>query len=267
MRRCRSRRSGSARSTRGSARTSRTSPRQTKSWPPTTSGRSTRSSRPGSTARSRSSRPSWASTSMQMPASHTSSAWPSTPPPTGSYLWVDMEGSAYVEAHDRAVRATPGGPAADRDLPPGVPPPDRGGHRAAAAARSGHPPRQGRLRRAGIDRLHGTGGASTPASSASRSRFLLDGRGRPIRLGLGTHDVTLIEQIAEQVVSGRDRTRRVRGPDAVRHPRPTSSSGWQMRAIASRPSSPTASTGIRGTCGAWPSDRRTSWFALRQMLP
>jgi proline dehydrogenase len=30
-------------------------------------------------------------------------------------------------------------------------------------------------------------------------RFLLDGRGRPIRLGLGTHDVELIEQIAEQV--------------------------------------------------------------------
>jgi proline dehydrogenase len=30
-------------------------------------------------------------------------------------------------------------------------------------------------------------------------RFLLDGRGRPIRLGLGTHDVALIEQIAEQV--------------------------------------------------------------------
>ena len=30
-------------------------------------------------------------------------------------------------------------------------------------------------------------------------RFLLDGRGRPIRLGLGTHDVALIEQIAAQV--------------------------------------------------------------------
>ena len=27
-------------------------------------------------------------------------------------------------------------------------------------------------------------------------RFLLEGRGRPIRLGLGTHDVELIEQIA-----------------------------------------------------------------------
>ena len=39
-------------------------------------------------------------------------------------------------------------------------------------------------------------------------RFLLDGRDRPIRLGLGTHDVALIEQIAEQVAAagiGRDR--------------------------------------------------------------
>jgi proline dehydrogenase len=38
-------------------------------------------------------------------------------------------------------------------------------------------------------------------------RFLLDGREHPIRLGLGTHDVVLIEQIADQVKSagiGRD---------------------------------------------------------------
>jgi proline dehydrogenase len=38
-------------------------------------------------------------------------------------------------------------------------------------------------------------------------RFLLDGRGRPVRLGLGTHDVELIEQIAEQAAAagiGRD---------------------------------------------------------------
>jgi proline dehydrogenase len=38
-------------------------------------------------------------------------------------------------------------------------------------------------------------------------RFLLDGRGKPVRLGLGTHDVALIEQIAAQVAAsgiGRD---------------------------------------------------------------
>ena len=39
------------------------------------------------------------------------------------------------------------------------------------------------------------------ASSASPSRFLLESRGRPIRLGLGTHDVALIEQIADQVAA------------------------------------------------------------------
>ena len=39
--------------------------------------------------------------------------------------------------------------------------------------------------------------------------FLLDGRGRPIRLGLGTHDVALIEQIAAGVkAAGIGRTRR-----------------------------------------------------------
>ena len=32
-------------------------------------------------------------------------------------------------------------------------------------------------------------------------RFLLDTRGRPARLGLGTHDVDLIEQIAEGVAT------------------------------------------------------------------
>ena len=32
-------------------------------------------------------------------------------------------------------------------------------------------------------------------------RFLLDGRGKPIRLGLGTHDVALIEQIEAQVAA------------------------------------------------------------------
>ena len=52
-----------------------------------------------------------------------------------------------------------------------------------------------------------TGAASTRTSSGSRCRSCIDGRGRPIRLGLGTHDVALIEQIAEQVEAagiGRD---------------------------------------------------------------
>ena len=66
-------------------------------------------------------------------------------------------------------------------------------------ARPGDPPGQGRLRRAGSRSPTATGAASTRTTSALAVRFLLDGRGRPIRLGLGTHDVGLIEQIAEQV--------------------------------------------------------------------
>ena len=48
--------------------------------------------------------------------------------------------------------------------------------------------------------------------------FLSTGRGRPIRLGLGTHDVALIEQIAEQVAAAGRPDGRVRDRDAVRDP-------------------------------------------------
>jgi proline dehydrogenase len=116
----------------------------------------------------------------------------------GSYLWVDMEGSAYTDAtleiYER-LRATQ--PATGICL-------------------------QAYLRRtaADIERLFPLdpairlvkGAYDEPAAIAYRNkgevdsnyaalavRFLLDGRDRPIRLGLGTHDVTLIEQIAASV--------------------------------------------------------------------
>ena len=97
-------------------------------------------------------------------------------------------------------------------------------------------------------------------------RFLLDGRGRPIRLGLGTHDVTLIGQVAEQVAPagiGRDGFEvqmlyGIRSDEQFRlanegyrvqaliaygeHWYP-----WYMRRLAERPAN--------------------VWFALRQMLP
>jgi proline dehydrogenase len=124
----------------------------------------------------------------------------------GSYLWIDMEGSAYTDAtisiYER-LRATQ--PRTGICL-------------------------QAYLRRtaADIERLLPLdpairlvkGAYDEPASAAYRDkravdsnyaalavRFLLDGRGRPIRLGLGTHDVTLIEQIAASVAPagvGRD---------------------------------------------------------------
>lgn len=123
-----------------------------------------------------------------------------------SYLWIDMEGSAYVEATIRLYERL-----------------------RAVQPRTGIC-LQAYLRRtaADIERLRPfdpairlvKGAYNEPESVAYTNRrsvdasylglavrFLLDGRGRPIRLGLGTHDVTLIEQIAEQAAAagiGRD---------------------------------------------------------------
>lgn len=124
----------------------------------------------------------------------------------GSYLWIDMEGSPYVEAtielyeRLRAVQPRTGiclqaylrRTASDierlRPLDPAI-----------------------RLVKGAYDEPESiayTGRRSVDASYLGLAvRFLLEGRGRPIRLGLGTHDVTLIEQIAEQAAAagiGRD---------------------------------------------------------------
>ncbi len=115
-----------------------------------------------------------------------------------SYLWIDMEGSAYVEAtvalyeRLRAVQPRTGlclqaylrRTAVDierlRPLDPAI-----------------------RLVKGAYDEPESiayTNRRSVDASFMGLAvRFLLDGRERPIRLGLGTHDVVLIEQIAAQV--------------------------------------------------------------------
>jgi proline dehydrogenase len=123
-----------------------------------------------------------------------------------SYLWIDMEGSAYVETtialyeRLRAVQPRTGiclqaylrRTAADierlRPLDPAI-----------------------RLVKGAYDEPESiayTNRRSVDASYLGLAvRFLIDGRDRPIRLGLGTHDVTLIEQIAEQAAAagiGRD---------------------------------------------------------------
>lgn len=118
----------------------------------------------------------------------------------GSYVWVDMEGSAYAESTVALYE------------------------RLRAAQPSTGICLQAYLRRtaADIDRLLPLapairlvkGAYDESATIAYRDkrqvdanyaalavRFLLDGRGKPIRLGLGTHDVGLIEQIAESVKS------------------------------------------------------------------
>ena len=118
----------------------------------------------------------------------------------GSYLWIDMESSPYVDAtielYERLRAVQP---------------------RTGICL-------QAYLRRtaADIERLRPLdpairlvkGAYDEPAAIAYDNRrsvdanflglavrFLLDGRGQPIRLSLGTHDVALIEQIAEQVAA------------------------------------------------------------------
>lgn len=118
----------------------------------------------------------------------------------GSYLWIDMEGSAYCEAtiklfeRLRATQPRTGiclqaylkRTAADierlRPLDPAI-----------------------RLVKGAYDEKDSIAYRSRRSVDANyvglAVRFLLDGRGRPIRLGLGTHDVALVEQIAEQVAA------------------------------------------------------------------
>lgn len=183
----------------------------------------------------------------------------------GSYLWIDMEGSDYVEStislYER-LRATQ--PRTGICL-------------------------QAYLRRtaADIERLRPLdpairlvkGAYAEKASIAFKDRrsvdasflglalrFLLDSRERPIRLGLATHDVTLIEQIAEQAgVAGIGRdvfeVQMLYGIRTDQQFRLASAGyrvesliaygehwyPWYMRRLAERPAN--------------------VWFALRQMLP
>jgi proline dehydrogenase len=183
----------------------------------------------------------------------------------GSYLWVDMEGSAYVEAtivlYER-LRAT--NPRTGICLQAYL-------RRTAADVERLRPLDPAiRLVKGAYDEKESIAYRDRRNVDANflgvAVRFLLDGRDRPIRLGLGTHDVTLIEQIAEQVGAagiGRDgfevqmlygiRTDqqfrlakegyRVQALIAYgEHWYP-----WYMRRLAERPAN--------------------VWFALRQMLP
>jgi len=184
---------------------------------------------------------------------------------TGSYLWIDMEGSAYTDAtialYERLRAVQP---------------------RTGICL-------QAYLRRtaADIERLRPLdpairlvkGAYDEKESIAYRNRrnvdsnfvglavsFLVDGRGRSIRLGLGTHDVALIEQIAEQVkAAGIDRggfevemlygvrtDQQFRLAKAGYRVQTLIAYGehwypWYMRRLAERPAN--------------------VWFVMRQMLP
>ena len=183
----------------------------------------------------------------------------------GSYLWIDMEGSAYVDATIelyeklRATQPRTGiclqaylrRTAADferlRPLDPAI-----------------------RLVKGAYDEKESIAYRSRSSVDASyvglAVGFLLDSRDRPIRLGLGTHDVGLIEQIAEQVGAagiGRDRfevemlygirtDQQYRLAKAGYRVQALIAYGehwypWYMRRLAERPAN--------------------MWFALRQLLP
>ena len=183
----------------------------------------------------------------------------------GSYLWIDMEGSAYTDAtiamYERLRAVQP---------------------RTGICL-------QAYLRRtaADIERLRPLdpairlvkGAYDEKELIAYRDRrnvdsnfvglavsFLVDGRGRSIRLGLGTHDVALIEQIAEQVkAAGIDRggfevemlygvrtDQQFRLAKAGYRVQTLIAYGehwypWYMRRLAERPAN--------------------VWFVMRQMLP
>jgi proline dehydrogenase len=126
---------------------------------------------------------------------------------TGSYLWIDMEGSAYTErtidqyerlraTHARTgiclqayLRRTPADVERLRPLDPAI--------RLVKGAYD-EPPSIAHTGRRAVD----------AAFAAVAVELLTAGRDRPVRVGLGTHDVGLIELIADGVEPlgiGRDR--------------------------------------------------------------
>ena len=118
----------------------------------------------------------------------------------GSYLWIDMESSPYVEPtiqlYERLRAVQPRtGICLQAYL-----------HRTAKDLERLLPLDPAiRLVKGAYDEpatIAYTNRRSIDASFIALAlRFLLEGRGRPVRLSLGTHDVTLIEQIAEQAAA------------------------------------------------------------------
>lgn len=119
---------------------------------------------------------------------------------TGSYLWLDMEGSAYTEATVELYERL------------------RGRHQRTGICLQAYLHRTAadieRLRRLDPAIRLVKGAYDEPATIAYRNRrevdasyaslavgFLAGSRDRPVRLGLGTHDVALIELIAGQLAA------------------------------------------------------------------
>jgi proline dehydrogenase len=118
----------------------------------------------------------------------------------GSYLWIDMESSPYVEPTIQLYeRLRADHPRTGICLQAYL-------HRTAKDLERLLPLDPAiRLVKGAYDEsatIAYTSRRSVDASFIALAlRFLLEGRGRPIRLSLGTHDVMLVEQIAEQAAA------------------------------------------------------------------
>jgi proline dehydrogenase len=116
----------------------------------------------------------------------------------GSFLWIDMEGSSTVERTISLYeRLRPGRPATGLCLQAYL-------HRTAEDIERLLPLEPAiRLVKGAYAEPRSIAWQDRRRVDASflglAVRFLVDGRGRPVRLGLGTHDVELVEQIDRQV--------------------------------------------------------------------
>ena len=151
-----------------------------------------------------------------LPSRHV--AAPRRPPRSGKTFWIDMEGSAYTEAtiafYERMKAVMPNtGICLQAYL------------RRTAADIQRLLPLRPEIRLV-------KGAYAEPASIAYQGRHDVDANylalcvamleavraGNDVRIALGTHDVRLIEQIAEHAAAAGPAEDVLRGPDAVRHP-------------------------------------------------
>ena len=148
--------------------------------------------------RCRSSRPSSASITIRTERSPTSRAWPRRPRrparTSGSTWRAATTSRRRSRCTSGCAPSSPGRGSASRPTSSARPPMSSGCARSTRRSASSRARTTSRSRSPTA-----TSARSTPAISPSRSTSSRRGRGHPIRLGLGTHDVALIEQIAEQV--------------------------------------------------------------------
>ena len=184
----------------------------------------------------------------------------------GTWAWVDMEGSAYVEGtiafYERARAAHDNvGLCLQAYL-----------HRTPADVQRLLPIRPGiRLVKGAYDEP-----SDDRLPLPGRRRRRLPGDRNDLRTGGPRWDGPVHGRHPRRWADRADRpVRRVRSGSSRPRSRsrcstgsgPTSSARSPAGGSTSAASSPTASTGTRGTCVAWPSGRPTSSFALRQILP